>query len=236
MSITMESCSQNTKAVAPWWHTSLLVAFFLLLTLAGFIFQHRSGSQETILPQQRNLAPLYLYLILGQWVLLYYVWKVGLRRTGTKLRDLIGGSWPRVVNVLRDVVLAIALWTIWLLIQLAWDRVFGSGHASSISSLLPRRTIELVLWVALSISAGICEEAVFRGYLLRQFQAWTRSFLIAVLLQAVLFGVSHGYQGVAATLKITVFGCLFGLVAGWRQSLRPGMIAHALTDVLAVVL
>jgi membrane protease YdiL (CAAX protease family) len=35
---------------------------------------------------------------------------------------------------------------------------------------------------------------------------------------------------------ITVFGCLFGLLAQWRQSLRPGMISHFLQDALPLVL
>jgi hypothetical protein len=35
---------------------------------------------------------------------------------------------------------------------------------------------------------------------------------------------------------ITVFGCLFGLLAQWRQSLRPGMIGHFLQDALPLVL
>ena len=227
--------SFRPKAVAPWWHTSVLVAFFLALTLAGIIFQHRAGQQKAIVTQHQNMAPLYLSLILGQWGLLYYVWKVGLRRTGTKLTELIGGRWARLKDVLFDVVLAIGLWAIWFLIQRTWDRLFGSGHAASIRSLLPEQPIELVLWVLLSISAGFCEEVIFRAYFQKQFEALTLSVWIALFLQAGLFGISHGYQGVAAALKISIFGVLFGLCAWWRKSIRPGIIAHALTDILAVV-
>ena len=222
------------KAIAPWWHTCALIAFFLALTLAGILFQHQASS-STGVPQHPNMAPTYLFLMLAQWALLYYVWKVGLRRTGTKLSELIGGRWAGITDVVRDVALAVGLWMVWLLIQVAWDRVFGSEQAASISALLPQRPIEITLWVALAISAGVCEEVVFRGYFQKQFQAWTRSIWIGLLLQAVLFGISHGYQGAAAALKITLYGCLFGLFAWWRKSLRPGIIAHALTDILAVI-
>jgi membrane protease YdiL (CAAX protease family) len=34
---------------------------------------------------------------------------------------------------------------------------------------------------------------------------------------------------------ITIFGCLFGLLAQWRRSLRPGMIAHFLQDSSALL-
>jgi hypothetical protein len=107
------------------------------------------------------------------------------------------------------------------------------GHAASIQTLLPRRATEIFLWVGVSISAGICEELVFRGYLQRQFEAFTHSRWIALILQAALFGLSHGYQGIEACMKIAVFGGLYGLVALSRGSLRPGMMAHAWGDILS---
>lgn len=225
------------KSVAPVWHTLVLVAFFLLLTLLGIIFQHNAGSQQASVPPSahRNVSLLYLTLIAGQWGLLFYVWK-GLRRSGTTLRNLVGGRWSGVRDVLVDLSLAIGLWLGWMCFQMAWTRLFGSSHAASISSLLPQRFIEYALWILLSASAGICEEVIFRGYFLRQFAAFTRSVWAGLLLQAILFGVSHGYQGLDATLRITVYGALFGFVCLWRKSLRPGIAAHALTDILAVLL
>lgn len=41
---------------------------------------------------------------------------------------------------------------------------------------------------------------------------------------------AHGYQGVQACLAIAIYGVPFTLLALWRKSLRPGMIAHAWTD------
>jgi membrane protease YdiL (CAAX protease family) len=54
-----------------------------------------------------------------------------------------------------------------------------------------------------------------------------------VCLQALLFGVSHGYQGVDACARIALFGLLFGLIAIWRRNLRAGVVAHAWTDIAA---
>jgi len=55
----------------------------------------------------------------------------------------------------------------------------------------------------------------------------------AVILQGVLFGISHGYQGLRAIIMITLFGFLYGILAFWRKSLRPGMILHAWSDIYA---
>ncbi len=84
--------------------------------------------------------------------------------------------------------------------------------------------------MALSISAGFAEELVFRGYLLRELRAMTGSAAAGAVLQAAVFGIAHGYQGVRSVLSITLFGLLFGAFALRARSLRPGMLAHAWTD------
>jgi membrane protease YdiL (CAAX protease family) len=83
------------------------------------------------------------------------------------------------------------------------------------------------------LSAGFCEEVVFRGYLQRQFQALWGNTALAITAQAVIFGISHGYQGLRNVVVITVFGALFGILAHWRRSLAPGIAAHAWTDIVA---
>jgi membrane protease YdiL (CAAX protease family) len=224
--------ASSPAPIAPWWHTALLVALFLGLALSGALFQRHARSEPGGLQQNPHLVRLYLSLIAMEWGLVYYVWK-GLHRTGTKLNELIGGKWANIKDVLVDAGLALGLWTIWKLVENGWDRWLGTGHAASIQTLLPQRALEILLWIGVSMSAGFCEELVFRGYFQKQFHAYTGSIWLACLLQALLFGIGHGYQGVGACVRIAAYGALFGLLAFWRGSLRPGMIAHAATDILS---
>jgi CAAX protease family protein len=99
-----------------------------------------------------------------------------------------------------------------------------------LGALLPQNGLELGLWIALSATAGFCEEIMFRGYLQKQFQALTRSTAAAVVLQALVFGVAHAYQGGRRIILIAVYGALFGVLAVWRKSLRPGMFGHMMQD------
>jgi membrane protease YdiL (CAAX protease family) len=82
----------------------------------------------------------------------------------------------------------------------------------------------------MAATSGFCEEFVFRGYFLKQFSAWTASVPIGVTLQAVLFGAAH------PLLVIIVSGVLFGVLALWRNSLRPGMVAHAWADIFGGII
>jgi membrane protease YdiL (CAAX protease family) len=100
--------------------------------------------------------------------------------------------------------------------------------------LAPTNGGEAVAWIFLCIIAGVVEEMIFRGYLQRQFIAWTRGTVAAgVAFSALLFGAAHGYQGVRNMVLLAVFGVLFSLLALFRRSLRAGIIAHSWHDLFA---
>jgi CAAX protease family protein len=80
------------------------------------------------------------------------------------------------------------------------------------------------------VTAGFCEELIYRGYLQRQFTVFTHTVIGGILLQAIVFALSHAYQGWNYVVLIAVLAGMLGVLAHWRKSLRPGMIAHALQD------
>lgn len=169
----------------------------------------------------------------GEWALVYALRG---RLRPTTLGELIGGDWRAPGRVALDVALASGLWLTWKLIALGLAELPSLGGAAQAQGMLPRGPLEMALWIPLSLTAGFCEELIFRGWLQRLFITRTRSAGLGVLLQALLFGLLHGYEGAAACVRIVCFGVLFGAVALWRRSLRPGMIAHAATDIVAGLL
>ena len=106
----------------------------------GF-FQRHARAEPGMLQQHPQVVPLYISLIAMEWGLFVWVWRGGLRKTGTKLRELIGGKWSSAKDVLVDCGLALGLWAVWTLAELAWNRVFGVGHAASIQTFLPQARI-----------------------------------------------------------------------------------------------
>jgi uncharacterized protein len=211
------------RAVVPAWHTIVLLLALLGLSLAG------ARSQNLPFAGVYGRAPGYLLVMIVEWVIVVFIW-YGVSLRGVRLHDLIGGAWPRPLTILRDLGIAIVFLIIASLILNAIGHLLKAAPNAAIRNVLPRTAIESILWVLLSLTAGFCEETIFRGYLQRQFAALTRSIAGGVVLQAIAFGAGHGYQGWRLMLIIAVFGILFGLLAQWRQSLRPGMMAHALQD------
>jgi uncharacterized protein len=164
-----------------------------------------------------------------EWALTAFVW-FGIRLRGIRLRELIGGSWPTVWSVLRDLGIAVLYLIAANLVLSALGWLLKVTPGAGIRGILPNGPTEMVLWVMLALTAGICEEILFRGYFQRQFAALTKSTAAGLVLQGLAFGAAHGYQGVKYMCIIAVYGCLFGLLAYWRRSLRPGMAAHFVQD------
>jgi CAAX protease family protein len=212
------------RAVASAWHTVVV-----LLVLTAFAFgTGRAGNASPIGAVHGRVVG-YAVIMAFEWALVGFIW-LGLALRGVRMADIIGGNWMRPIAVLRDLAIAIGF----LLVALG---VFnGLGHllkavpGAAIRALLPRSPTEVFLYLMVTLTAGFCEETIFRGYLQRQFAALTRAAGGGILLQGIVFGAAHAYQGWKFALMIVVFGWMFGLLAHWRRSLRPGMIAHFLQD------
>jgi membrane protease YdiL (CAAX protease family) len=94
----------------------------------------------------------------------------------------------------------------------------------------PHTPSELGWWMALSLTAGVCEEFLFRGYLIWAFQPMFGLWGAAAFSVAV-FAVAHAYQGVKGILATGIVGSLLTLVVLISGSLLPAMALHALIDI-----
>jgi len=212
------------RAVAPAWHTLVVLVVLFGSSLAGAL----SGG---ITPGSGRYGrvPGYSLVICFEWATVAFIWW-GARRRGVLMSDLVGGSWARPVAVLRDLGFAVGLIVAGSAVLNALGYLLKAAPNGAIKNLLPVTPIEIAFYLMLSLTAGFCEELIFRGYLQRQFTALTRATAGGIVLQGLAFGLGHGYQGWKMMLLIAVFGSMFGVLAQWRCSLRPGMLAHALQD------
>jgi len=215
-----------------------LVGFLLIgagVAAMGFLAQRGaggSGAGNTAgqLASHSQSIRIYLTAILMDWALLYYCW-AGVHRHGGNLQTLSGGRWTRWQDIAADVAIALPFWIVWEGAARGVHWLLGPSQAKTVDSLLPQSALEILLWIATSITAGICEEMAFRGYLQRQFYALSGSVVMAVLGQGLVFGLFHAYQGWKNVVVISVLGALYGALAAWRRNLRANIIVHAWTDV-----
>jgi membrane protease YdiL (CAAX protease family) len=217
------------QRIAPLWHTAVLVIAILLMSVGGSNRQHLVTTSRTRVLQ-------YLLTLTWEWLLFAFcVW--GARKSGTGLRELVGGRWHEIEDVLIDLLTAAGFW-VGAMVVLGFaahlQHLSGGNQLDDVRRqfgyLVPRGTREVVLWMLLSMTAGICEEVIFRGYLQRQLAALTRNVWAGIVVSGLIFGSAHGYEGAGRMMLVGLYGMLFGLLAYFRRSLRPGMIAHAFHD------
>jgi len=105
------------------------------------------------------------------------------------------------------------------------------------SALIPTTTQERLIWAAVAISAGICEEIVFRGWLLSTLHSALRLDGTAlVLVAAVLFGLAHSYQGITGMILTAFAGAVFCALYVATGSLLIPIVLHILIDLRFAVL
>ena len=96
--------------------------------------------------------------------------------------------------------------------------------------VLPHTLAEYRWFLAVSLTAGFCEELLFRGYFFAVTSQWL-TIAGAALAGAVIFGLGHAYQGKRGMLKTTTAGLAFGLVYLATGSLLWPVILHVLVDI-----
>jgi hypothetical protein len=224
--------------VASYIHTFVVIVIMVCVALL---------SAKTM-DARRDIAnppsPFSQYLTTLVWLwLLAALCYIGMRARKVRLVEVIGGRWKSLDDFLIDIAIAAGFWLTSALclagvkIALNHGKVTTLGDlpeaAKNIAPLIPHTPREIALWILLSITAGLCEEFVFRGYLQRQFTALTRNAAAGIALSALVFGIGHMYQGAQQMFIIALYGAMFGTLAFFRRSIRPGMMAHAWQDTLS---
>lgn len=208
----------------------------VLVILAFWAYRGAIGSERIAITANLNRPVFYLITIGFEWAILGVV-LLGVRLHGSSLYAVLGERWRSPKDFARDGGVAAAFWLLSTLFLSAIPlRPHDAATPAVVQALLPQGWVESTLWIALSISAGICEEAVYRGYLQCQLIALTTSAPIGIALAALTFGLSHAYKGWSGAALIAIDGLLLGMLAYWRKTVRPGMMAHAFGDSFAGVL
>lgn len=146
----------------------------------------------------------------------------------TGIRELIASTaslwkfrrWPAlgvfvVLNAIFSAYIAFTLWT-----NGSWYRIEGLGAWQNI-----------VMVTLLPLTAGFCEELIWRGYIVTQLEARGHKVWRAIVLSAISFALIHG---ITLPAKLMTTFC-FGMVAGWyyarERNLVPLMFTHIVVDV-----
>jgi len=186
--------------------------------------------------ESRERISLYLSTIAFQWVAVaiaaWRAWAHGYTRmelglgTGPNLfRSVIAGLGGTVV-------LAGLHWMNFRRMGRLRDRLPARVQAMA-QRILPQSTNERLPFLALALTAGCCEEFLYRGFAMAAVARAGFPIWASVVVSSILFGAAHLYQGRGGLIGTGILGLLFGTFRAFTGSFVPVAAWHAAVDVVA---
>jgi len=217
----------------PW---DILLIFFVLGVVVPW--RGRKRLQQLLAKPQVEPAErlsLYWSTIAFQWIAVAVVawraWAHGLtaQRLGLVMPHPF---WLTLITVFGAAVI----------VTLQWLNLRRMGRSASplrgpiqalAERILPQSTAELVPFLALAVTAGLCEEFLYRGFAMAMIARVGLPTGVVILFSSILFGLAHLYQGRAGFVSTMVLGLLFGIARAVLGSLVPVIVWHTGVDVVA---
>ncbi|MFV0533002.1 MAG: CPBP family intramembrane glutamic endopeptidase [Cumulibacter sp.] len=218
----------------------MIVAYLVIAEpYVGFVLHRRFEAAARRFSDARRW--LYRRLLLLEWVLAALCVAVVVIAPHVDMAT-IGVRLPEGAVAIGVTVLAVGVAAVMLALTVRFvvrtDGVTQLPGGQSVLAMLPRSPVERRLFSIVSVSAGICEELIYRGFLIAFLAAVlpTVPLWICVLIAAVVFGVAHAYQGAVGVSTTLLVGFILGVLYLLTGSLLAPILVHALVDLRAIPL
>jgi membrane protease YdiL (CAAX protease family) len=217
----------------PW---DILLIFFVLGVVVPWRGRKRL-QQLLVKPRVEPAERLSLYwsTIAFQWVAAVVVawraWAHGL--TAQQLGLVMPRRfWLTLITVCGAVAIVTLQWLNLRRMGRSTSPLRGPIHALA-ERILPQSSRELVPFLALAVTAGLCEEFLYRGFAMGVIARTGLPTAVVILASSILFGLAHLYQGRSGFVSTMVLGLLFGISRVVFGSLVPVIVWHAGVDIVA---
>jgi len=213
--------------------TAVQCLFVAVLVVAVPVMSYSTARK----PEVRTLPrrALYVSATVSQWILVAIAIAVGLA-SRMHLRNL--GFRGAAFLPSLDWALGLTLASVagLLLVILLERRGWWPPESELVYLLLPE-TLEEKVWCVLLVAptAGLCEEFLYRGFLLAVITGWTHSAWWGLVISSAAFGLAHTYQGFNGMARAALLGALLALPVVRLGTIYPSMASHFLIDAVALV-
>jgi membrane protease YdiL (CAAX protease family) len=216
--------------------------FWLIFCALGVLLPWRGRARmEKLLAMPRvslmERLVLYASTIVFQWLAVAIVgWRVWAHGYTAEQLGLVFRH--RATLLIAGIVGAVVIGTLqWLnLRRVSRISPESRGPVQAIAErILPQTTVELPPYLALAITAGLCEEFLYRGFAMAALTHAGLSAWLVVLVSSVLFGFAHSYQGRGGIVMTFVVGLVLGASRLAYNSVVPAVFWHSAIDIVAGV-
>jgi uncharacterized protein len=214
----------------PWDFAAILFALAVLVPLRGRA-KMRSLLARPALSSMDRLS-LYASTIAFQWICLAVTaWRAWARGLGVAELGITVPDAKRIAiaAVTGAAILGTAHWM--NLRRMGRMQPEARGFFQRLAErIFPQSDVEKLLYFALALTAGICEEFLYRGFAMAALARAGFPVWAVVAASSAIFGLAHLYQGRRGVLATLAFGILFGIARIAYDSLVPVVVWHVTVD------
>lgn len=220
----------------PWDIGLIFLVLAVVVPWRGRIRLKQLLAKPRVEPHER--ISLYLSTIMFQWIAVgvagWRAWAHGYTSAELGLSTGPNLFLSLVVSLCGTGILAGLHWLNFRRMGRLLDKLPARIQAMA-TRILPQSPQERVPFLALAVTAGCCEEFLYRGFAMAAFNRAGFPVWASVVVSSVLFGAAHLYQGRSGLIGTGILGLLFGAFRVWTGSLIPVSAWHAAVDVVAGV-
>jgi len=115
--------------------------------------------------------------------------------------------------------------------------LFFAGLYKTNEAVLGLGQFSLLLKIFISLTAGIVEELVMRGYLMPRLQLFFKKWYWPVIVSSVLFGIAHARWGTLANVLVPMFiGFIFACHYQKYRNIRVLIFCHFAWDMISLMM
>jgi membrane protease YdiL (CAAX protease family) len=217
--VIMAEVKMSKKRAALWVAATILGPLLFYWFVSGWyigMWYARTGHQGPPTGAVM-IEAMFIGLPPALWIAVALWWQIHKKKAG------FGELFSTRTHALgSDVGVGIGLGVLWVLAYglldvVSWQQMF-TFNLTKLASM------------PASLSAGFCEEFLFRGFLFWLLAAagWRKGTQLVV--SSIAFGLAHCFWGPYGMLWTTALGLTFGLAVLWRKSVWPAVVAHTLLD------
>ena len=182
----------------------------------------------------RSRLDYYKFVIGSEWLVVFVIIvfvflspSLDLKNIGVTIPENMEKFYGMIVGFLLGVGLIV-----FVLMKLPFYKKRTAKQVESIDYLLPTTKLERKWSVFVAITAGICEEIIYRGFVIHYLSGLPVELekMHLLILSAVIFGFAHIYQGWRGFVLTGLIGFVFARIYLETGSLLFPVILHIIID------
>ncbi len=175
----------------------------------------------------------YSRLILWLYLLIIYIWVLKVEKQKFLLWS---ESKPSALFYLVSIASMLAAIILLAGILHKIESYFGWDNSEKLKAMLQLLWKNKLLLLFTTLSAGIMEELLFRGYLMPRLQLLLKNSWLTIIISSLLFGLAHYSYGSWSQVINPLF---IGLIFAWHyqkyRNIKVLILCHFLIDFLSVL-